>query len=429
MKVLLLTPQLPFPPRQGTSIRNYNLLAQLARRHDVDLITFLAPGDEPAPDGPLHALCGRIAAVPQPQRTTRQRVRDTLLAPLPDMALRLESPAMRAQVEEWAGNGGYDVVQAEGIEMAQYGLLAAQKGGAALVFDDHNCEYKLQQRNAATDLLDWRHPKRLPAGGYSVVQWRKLRRYERELCRAAAAVVAVSAADRAALLDLDRSLDVTVVPNGVDLAYYDEDTQGDGGVELPGAGMPAPVLLFTGKMDYRPNVDAMLWFGLEVLPLIRERCPDVRLQIVGMNPHPRLDALRGDPAVEITGAVPDVRPYLRAAAVYVVPLRVGGGTRLKALEAMACARPIVSTSLGVEGLGAENGRELLLADRPDIFADAVLVLLRDEGKLRRYLGAQARRFVEERYRWETIAPLLEEVYARARKAVGAVSQPHEPQRP
>jgi sugar transferase (PEP-CTERM/EpsH1 system associated) len=420
MKLLLLTPQLPYPPRQGTSIRNYNLLAQLARRHDVDLISFLAPGDELAEDSLLHALCGRIATVHQPQRSTRRRARDTLLAPLPDMALRLESPAMRAQVEEWARGGpegGYDLVQAEGIEMAQYGLLAAEVSGAAFVFDNHNCEYKLQQRNAFTDLSDWRHPKRLLAGGYSVVQWRKLRRYERDVCRAATAVVAVSAADRAALLELDPGLDVTVVSNGIDLAYYDEDYDGDGGVELPGAGAPAPVLLFTGKMDYRPNIDAMLWFGLKVLPLIRERCPGVRLQIVGMNPHPRLDVLRGDPSVEITGAVPDVRPYLRAAAVYVVPLRVGGGTRFKALEAMACARPIVSTSLGVEGLGAENGRELLLADRPDIFADAVLVLLRDEGKLRRYLGAQARRFVEERYRWETIVPRLEEVYARARENI------------
>lgn len=422
MKLLLLTPQLPHPPRQGTSIRNFNLLAQLARTHTVDLISFLAPGDELLPDSPLHALCRRIATLPQPARTTRRRVRDTLLSPLPDMALRLESPTMRALVGEWARDGGYELVQAEGIEMAQYGVHAAHSAAEppALIFDDHNCEYLLQKRNAFTDMRNWRRPRRLLAGVYSLIQWRKLRRYERAVCRSADAVVAVSAADRAALLALDPALDVTVVSNGVDLDYYDADFEGygdAGGVELPGAGLPAPVLLFTGKMDYRPNVDAALWFGQEVLPLIRERCPEVVAQIVGMNPHPRLDALRGDPNLAITGAVPDVRPYLRAAAVYVVPLRVGGGTRFKALEAMAAARPIVSTTLGVEGLGAENGRELLLADRPDIFADAVLVLLRDEGKLRRYLGAQARRFVEEHYRWETIVPGLEPVYARARDKV------------
>ena len=173
-----------------------------------------------------------------------------------------------------------------------------------------------------------------------------------------------------------------------------------------------PRLVFTGKMDYRPNIDAVLWFGREVLPLVVAREPAVRFQIVGMNPHPRLDELRANPAVEITGAVADTRPYIYGAAAYVIPMRVGGGTRFKALEAMASARAIVSTRLGVEGIPVQSGQELLLADTPADFAAAVLRLIADArgaGHLHSELGRQARRFVAEQYGWPAIVPRLEEV--------------------
>ena len=176
---------------------------------------------------------------------------------------------------------------------------------------------------------------------------------------------------------------------------------------------PRPKFVFTGKMDYRPNIDAALWFAEEVLPLVVAQVPDACFQLVGMNPHARLDVLRADPHVAITGAVPDTRPYIAAAAVYVIPMRVGGGTRFKALEAMACGKAIVSTSLGVEGIPVQHGRELLLADTPADFASAVLRLvtdLRSGGTLQQQLGAAARRFVEERYGWQTIIPRLNEVY-------------------
>ncbi len=175
------------------------------------------------------------------------------------------------------------------------------------------------------------------------------------------------------LLALAPGLDITVVSNGIDLAAYTPQT------ELPP--VDPPRIVFTGKMDYRPNIDAALWFGREVLPLVTAAEPAVRFQIVGMNPHPRLDELRTNPAVEITGAVPDTRPYIYAAAAYVIPMRVGGGTRFKALEAMASARAIVSTQLGVEGIPVRSGQELLLADTPADFAAAVLRLIADRAAL------------------------------------------------
>jgi len=408
VNILVATPQLPYPPRQGTTIRNYNLIRGLAQRHTIDLLTFLAPGEELTADNPLLTLCRRVACVQQPTRTVRARALATLTTLTPDMGLRLESPTMHALITSWTQQRRYDAVQIEGIELVQYGLAVAGRRRnhqrPALIFDDHNCEYLLQERNAFTDL---RQPQRWPAAAYSVIQWRKLRRYEAAAMQGADAVVAVSAADCAALQRLGATAPITVVPNGIDVTHYRPPTP---------APPPAPTLVFTGKMDYRPNIDAVLWFAQQVLPRILAQAPDVRFQIVGMNPHARLDVLRNHPAIEITGAVADTRPYLQQAGVYVIPMRVGGGTRFKALEAMACAAPIVSTTLGVEGIGVRNGQEMLLADTPEEFAIAVLRILADaagSGVLRRQLGAQGRRFVEAHYAWETIIPHLENVLIAA----------------
>jgi len=408
MQILIITPQLPYPPRQGTTIRNYNLIRGLAANHTVDLLTFLAPGEAPTVDNPLLSLCGRVAYVEQPLRTTADRIRSTATTLTPDMGLRLESPTMHALVRAWCRATKYDVVQVEGIELAQYGMAVAGRRTApdrpALVFDDHNCEYLLQQRNALTDL---RRVQRWPAAAYSLTQWQKLRRYERAILRAADAVLAVSEADRRALAPLAGDTPLALISNGIDTEAYKPQPE-----PLPSS----TNVVFTGKMDYRPNIDAVLWFAHEVLPRIVALEPETRFQIVGMNPHNRLDVLRKQANIEITGAVDDTRRYIQQAAAYVIPMRIGGGTRFKALEAMACGVPIVSTRLGVEGIAVTDGRELLLADAPDVFAAAVVRLMRDTragGALRRQLGEQGRRLVESTYSWEHIIPRLESVLAAA----------------
>ena len=408
MNLLFITPQLPHPPHQGTTLRNFNLIRYLAQRHTIDLLAFHDPAT--APDlGPLQTLCRRVATAPPPPRTTLARLRDTLSTPQPDMALRLESTKMHALVSAWLREKEYDVVQVEGIEVAQYGQHAlAVQLRPALIFDDHNCEYLLQKRSALTDL---RLPRRWPAAAYSLVQWQKLRRYEAQLCRAADATLAVSPADADALRALAPNLNVTVIPNGIDLDLY-RPAKPKSKIQNPKS------LVFTGKMDYRPNVDAVLWFAQAVLPLIQRDVSDVRFQIVGRSPHPRLDALRTNPAVEITGPVDDVRPYIWQAAAYVIPLRVGGGTRFKALEAMACGQAVASTTLGVEGIGVADGRELLLADEPRSFAKAVLRLLQSragDGVLVDGLAERARTFVEARYGWSQIMPGVETVYEAVRR--------------
>ena len=408
MNILLITPQLPYPPRQGATIRNFNLLRSLSQRHTVDLLSFAAPGDDETAPSILHTLARRVHIIPQPERGIARRGLDTLTQALPDMALRLESAPMYTALTRWLDDGAYDIVQTEGIELAQYGQFAADRKDARSrplwIFDNHNCEYLLQKRAAVTDL---KHRKRWLAGLYSVAQWQKLVRYERRICRNADVVLAVSRQDASALAQLSRRVDVQVIVNGIEMEEFRWS---------PPRAAASPVLVFTGKMDYRPNIDAALWFGRRVLPLIQRKQPAIRFQIVGMHPHPRLDELRSNPAVEITGMVADTKPYIAAASVFVIPMRVGGGTRFKVLEAMALGAPIVSTTLGVEGIDVTPGEELRIGDTPDQFAAATLEILADlaqQGREALALSRAGRRFVEARFAWEQIIPQLEAVYRNA----------------
>ena len=413
MRILFLTPQFPYPPHKGTTLRNYHLIAGLAARHEIDLLTFVESEGELRRPTPLSTFCCCIDGIAVPRRGLARRLADTFLSRWPDMGLRLWSPAFAGKLRAWLADTDYDVVQVEGIELARYVLPISRSQVAhntqypiphtQYVFDDHNCEYLLQQRTCETDA---KIPSRWAGAAYSFVQWRKLRAFESAICRAADHVVAVSDADAAALQRLVPGLTSTVVPNGIDLASYAPTPQ----PPPPFHGRGGADLVFSGTMDFRPNVDAALWFAQEVLPLVLLEEPGARFVIVGQKPHRRLDVLRNRADVALTGTVEDTRPYIAGAAIYVVPLRMGGGTRFKILEAAALSRAIVSTSLGCEGFPVENGRELLIADSPRQFADAIVALLRNPAR-RAELGAAARAFVEA-YDWNNIIPRLEEVYVK-----------------
>lgn len=399
MRILFLTPQLPYPPRKGTSLRNWGLIKGLARDHELSLLSFRETREDVHPDPPLADACERVLSVPQPRRSGPQRLWQMLISRQPDMALRLASRTYDQQLRHWLAESRFDVVQIEGIELAPYVDTVRSASPAPLVvFDDHNCEYLLQQRTFLTDLYS---PARWPAAAYSLVQWQRLRRYEADVCRRADRVLAVSKADAAALKRLVPELDVVVIPNGIDTEAYQPATRG--------ADQPHNQLLFTGTMDFRPNVDAALWFAREVLPLVHEEISDAHFVVAGQRPHRRLAPLKRDPSITLTGWVEDVHPFFEASSVYVAPLRMGGGTRLKLLEAMAMEKPIVTTSLGAEGYPVKNGRELILADTPSAFADGVVSLLRSE-KRRSELGKRGRAFVEEQYDWRVIVPNVEDVY-------------------
>jgi sugar transferase (PEP-CTERM/EpsH1 system associated) len=403
MKLLFLTPQPPYPPNKGTAMRNYGLISGLGARHEIDLLTFAEANDlRSARSSPLAGLCRRIDALPAPRRSTAQRALTTLVSPWPDLALRLWSAPFADRLAAWLRECDYDVVQTEGIEMARYGLLAHRLApGARWMFDDHNAEWLLQRRTyeAERQLRGW------SAGAvYSLIQTWKLKGFERRVCRAADRIMAVSQIDAAAIRQLDPTLRVGVAANGIDTTAYRP-----GAVTSMEYGFPA--LVFSGTMDFRPNVDAALWFATNVLPKIRSTLPETEFVIVGQRPHARLEPLRNRPGIRITGAVDDVRPFIAGAAVCVTPLLMGGGTRLKVLEALALGVPVVSTSMGVDGFEVEHGREVLIADDPVRFAAEVLRAIGDAG-LRRTLTERGRQFVEERYDWSVIVPKMEEAYSK-----------------
>ncbi len=400
-QILFLTPQLPYPPEQGAALRNYNLIAQMARHHDLDLLSFTSPG---ATDlGHMQTLCRSVRAVPAPHWRQATRLRRLLTSLRPDMAWRLHAPEYLALLRQAVTACAYDVIQVEGIEMAPYGLLAQRwaQGHPKLVYDAHNAEYLLQRRACQADL---RIPRRWPAAAYSAIQTGRLARFERAICRAADAVVAVSDADAAALRTLGGALRPVVIPNGVDCARYHAHL----GDALP---LRHPALVFTGKMDFRPNTDAVLWFYRHVWPLVTRDLPGAVLYIVGRAPGRALLELAEDAQVELTGYVHDILPYFGGADVYLVPLRIGGGTRLKVLEAMAAGLPIVSTRLGAEGIPVVHGEHALLADTPEAFAAGILTLWRDR-RLAAELGRQARAFACAHYDWGILAPRLGALYER-----------------
>jgi len=391
MKILFLTPELPYPPDRGASIRSFNLIKNLAPRHQIHLLSFSTKESGLAEAGPLLDLCSQVETIPTPHRSTLQRLLSTLLSPLPDMALRLPSSEFETKLKSILQKERFDLAQVEAIEMARY-IPTVIESHTPLIFDDINAEYLLQKRAFETDL---RHLHWLGAL-YSLVQWRKLHLYEARACRRADRVIAVSEADKEALCCLVPGLSVSVVPNGVDTEYYQ-----------PVEGETDDSLVFTGKMDFRPNVDGILWFFEQVWPLVKGRLPQARLLVVGRNPSPRLSPLFQDPQVTVTGFVPDVRPYIARANIYIVPLRMGGGTRLKVLEAMAMGKAIVSTSLGCEGIEVTE-REVAIADEPQEFAQRLSELW-DDRERKKALGRAARRLAE-RYDWRSITPTLEGVY-------------------
>jgi polysaccharide biosynthesis protein PslH len=435
MKILLLSPYPPYPPHGGGTMRIYQLARGLAERHDVTCLSFAADASAERALAPLQRVC-RVVTVRGPApRGLRERAWTTLASALPDMALRNASPVYAAALRAMLATESFDVIQAESIEMAGYLAQVTRNElpvsnsmhshnselkiqNAKLVLDQFNAEYVLQKRAALTSLKAAvgpasRNPgskiQNLAGGAYSFAQWQKLVRYEARAMRACDLVLAVADEDGSTLQGLAPRARIGVVPNGVDTAYFSRAAMThDRAGPLQFA---APTLVFSGTLDFRPNVDAVAWFAREVLPLLRAQHPSLRLLVVGKRPAPALRRLAEDGAIVLTGEVADARPFIAGAAVYVVPMRIGGGVRLKLLEALALEAPVVSTAMGAEGVaGLRAGEHCLVADESPAFVAAVLRLLGDTGLARR-LGLAGRALVCERYDWRAIVPRLEALYA------------------
>lgn len=402
-QILMLTPQLPYPPHQGTSLRNFHIIRGLAESHSITLLSFIETSEVEMQLGPLATLCRQIETVPLPPRSTSKRLRQLLFTRKPDMAHRLHSPEFSDNLLRLLAENAFDIVQIEGIELAPYlDKIRIANRSVKILFDDHNAETELQRRNMETDL---RQIRRWPAAVYSWIQTRRLARFERGVCQQADWVTAVSQSDKEHLQTLMPNLPVpiSVIPNCLDIQSY----AGGGGENEDDTAFQFD-LVFSGKMDYRPNVDAVLWFAAEVWPLVLAQRPSTTWAIVGQKPHSRLARLAELSGVTVTGWVAEVRPYIAGARLFIMPFRIGSGTRLKLIEAMAAGKAIISTAVGAEGFPVQSDREILLADEAGAMATAVLQLLDDPEK-RRELGQAARQFAQN-YDWRVVIPQFNDIY-------------------
>ncbi|HEV7216094.1 MAG TPA: glycosyltransferase family 4 protein, partial [Chloroflexota bacterium] len=290
----------------------------------------------------------------------------------------------------------FAVVQCEGLELYRY----ARTAPAPLILDAHNAEWRLQRAAYQAALRE----HRVKPAVYSLLQWRKLVRYEGTAVRRARVTFAVSAADQGDLQQLAPGAAVAVLANGVDAELYQP---------LPALAQDTDSILFAGKMDFRPNVEGALWLAHRVMPRVWSRRPAARLVLFGRDPAPAVRRLAADPRITVTGHVPGTdaeKVALANAGVVAVPLLSGGGTRLKVLNALAMARPVVSTPLGATGYAVTSGQHLLLAEGAGPFADALLRLL-EQPDLGVRLGMAGRRAVCSRYTWERVLPVLDHAYA------------------
>jgi glycosyltransferase involved in cell wall biosynthesis len=375
------------------------MIAELSQGHRVSLLTTRHLVDEPASLRARLPACERVEALPYtlPKQGSAHfalAVARSWASPYPADLWRWRIPAVRARIRERIK---------EGVDLCVADFLVAMpnlpsRTSTPVVLFEHNVEYMIWKRLHEVE-------KRAGRRALLALEWRKMRQYEAKACARAGVTVAVSEADRVLLAANAPGADIRAIGTGVDTAYFHPN----GAVETPAT------LVFTGSMDWYPNEDAVLYFIAAILPELRREVPGLSLAVVGRDPSDRLRAACTVAGVHVTGTVADVRPYVAEAAVYVVPLRIGGGTRLKIFEALAMGKAVVSTEVGAEGLPIVPGQHFLQAETPADFAQAVIGLLKDPGR-RRSLGAAGRRLVEERYSWTQVTRQFEghceEVVAR-----------------
>ena len=402
LNILYVSSMPASPPRFGAQARMHGLMTQLARRHDLTAVMLV--DDEFDADEcrrAMQAYCREAVMVPNPygrEGLTKRLLQLRSLASTPSFErLRVTLPVLQQTLDQILRARRFDVVNLEFPYLGHYDLRQAPPGERrpSLIVDSHEIAYDLARQFAR-------------AGGnlgrrlYAGANWRKLRRDELGTYRAADGVYLCSATDERRLLNQVPGVRTTVIPNAADVEYYQ-----------PRPTDPAPdgrTVVYFGLLSTIPNIDGVVHFAQDIWPRIAEAAPQARCKIIGGRPPPSLLALAG-PRVKLTGFVSDLRPHLAAAAAVVVPLRLGGGTRLKIVEAMAMGKAIVSTTLGAEGIEAVPGRDLLVEDQPAAFAKAVHRLLAEPGLAAR-IGQSARQLAVERYGWSEAARVLEGFYHR-----------------
>jgi len=404
MNLLWINAGLLLPLDKGGKLRTWHLMRQLARRHDISFVSFVDSSATPADIQGMREVASSVVTIPrtEPAKGTAAFYLDAaryLVDRVPYAIAKYQSSHYRRAIERVLSVKQIDAVVCDFLVPAVN--LPDSLPCPAILFT-HNVESEIWRRHVenATNQISRR---------LMTTQWRRMLRFEGAALSRFDLVLAVSDADRQTfgrVYPQSLAAPVHVVQTGVDTSYF-----------APMDAEPAKRahLVFTGSMDWLPNEDGMQYFVRDILPRIRQVEPDTTLSIIGRSPTPAVRRLAEDAGIEVTGSVDDVRPHVAQGSVYVVPLRIGGGTRLKIFEAMAMAKVVVSTSIGAEGLPVTPGQHVLIADEPQQFADAVVQMIRDH-ETRRRLEIEAKKLVVERYDWSAVAGDFEAALVRVQRA-------------
>lgn len=389
MRILVLDEEFPYPLNTGKRIRSINLLKQLAVRHQLH---YLAYGREQSVSFRVlkHCAMNPIAVLHRKPRKSGMgfyaRLLGNLTSKEPYIVTSHYSRAYQDAVDNACERLKPDLII---CEWTPYARFVQDITLATKIVVAHNVESRIWQRyyeNENQRLKKW----------YIGKQWHKVAKFEKSALGWVDGATAVSKTEAAELSSFHEGLPVEVIDNGVDLEYF----------SVPEADEPSQQLVFSGAMDWRPNQDAAIYFVEQIWPLLRKREPKVESVFVGRNPPPHIVALGRIDGVTVTGTVDDIRPFVRKGAMFIVPLRIGGGSRLKILEALAMGKAVVSTTMGAEGLDVIDGETILLADEPERFVENIQRVLSDRSLAQR-LGEAGRKLVEEQYGWAALADRLE----------------------
>ncbi len=401
MKVLWISQNVPFPPKTGVLLRNYNLIRLASRFATVDLVaiakkTVLPSSYAEAAIPELQRLCSTVQVVRLPTEVSRLRFQAVVLKSLftktPFTVNWASAPVLRDVIGRALTDSSYDLVYFDSISLAAYRHVAA---GTGRVLNHHNIESQLFERRIAYE----RNPlKRF----YLRLEASKLRRYEAATVGDFDMNLVVSGLDASRLGDIHPGVRAAVIANGVDVDYFRESR--DANAE------PGHLIMVSG-MNWFPNLDAVLFMTRTIWPALTKSMPGLKLTIVGASPPQTVKSLEArDSRIAVTGFVDDIRPYMDCAQVYLCPMRDGGGTRLKVLDALSMGKPIVATTIALEGIDVTPEKDVLVADTPDEFVRQIRRVVQDD-VLRLSLSRNARVFVEQKFSWEVIGREMERVFS------------------
>jgi sugar transferase (PEP-CTERM/EpsH1 system associated) len=399
MRILFVATQLPLPPNTGGRIRSLNIVKHLAQEHDVTFVCTVNVGTERSLLHDMQQVCQQFIAVSQRQYDSSSwryylKLLANLASPDPFGVAKDYSPTLVQQLRQLLTTQTFDVLVCDFLH-ASINLRGLH--ALPVVLFQHNVEAEIFRRY-------YLHATNPGVKMFWLYQWRKMQRYEGRVCREVDRCIAVSQTDKRTFENDYGLTNVATIDTGVDVSYFTHHTT----TRVPRR------LVFTGSMDWLPNEDAMLFFIREIFPHVAKVIPEISLVIVGRRPSSKLlQVCESIPQVVVTGGVPDVRPYLAEAEVFIVPLRIGGGTRIKIFEAMASGVPVVSTTVGAEGLVVEHQRHLLFADTAAEFVQAVITLCQNPTLAQR-IATAAKTLVTENYDWKIVAQQFAEICHKTR---------------